>query len=385
MYCVIQFYVQLRKVLGNHSPFLKVLSIKLVIFLSFWQSFMISILTSSTLHVVSANAKLAYPDIKVGIPSLLLCIEMAIFSILHLFAFPWQEYRNNSGPPVYPGDLPDSSIPELNNLEGLTFGGRLGLAMVALKDAMNPLDLVKGFARGMRWLFVGRKNREIDALYGKNNPNNDNDMTLEPTGLADNGYKGGQGLPIADEFRRSKFGIPNEPIGNGRTEGEEGAGLIAHAQPNPLNPGSRYIPARQRYDSNGQDIDISGTRYESPYDHSPDRLVGINPSPGTVRRQENQMHDGSGGQIGMAVSGEAGPYANQVVPQPYAPQPSQSQIYLDQKRQERAQRPKPSEQWASSQSSRIRQPPPTEDISNPHVHNALWGGEAQRGGDDNRF
>ena len=38
MFCLIQFYIQLRHDLAEHSPFLKVLAIKLVIFLSFWQT-----------------------------------------------------------------------------------------------------------------------------------------------------------------------------------------------------------------------------------------------------------------------------------------------------------------------------------------------------------
>lgn len=38
MYCLIQFYIQLRHDLAEHSPFLKVVAIKLVIFLSFWQT-----------------------------------------------------------------------------------------------------------------------------------------------------------------------------------------------------------------------------------------------------------------------------------------------------------------------------------------------------------
>ena len=305
---------------------------------------------------------------------------MAIFSILHLFAFPWQDYRKGTELSKYPLEPSGGDEPELIDVDGLKFGERLSLAMKALIDAMNPWDLVKGFARGMRWLLVRRKNRENDisykvGSYDMNNPNNVNDMSLEPTGLADNGYKGNQGLPIADEFRRSKFGIPSEPLGRVKAEGEEGAGLIAHAQPNPQNPGSGYIPARQRYDSNGQDISSGGSRYDSPYEGSPDRLIGINPTPGTVRRQE----------IGMAVSGEPGPYESHAVPQPYAPQTAQAQTYLEQKRQERAQRPKPSEQWASTQSSRVRPPPPSEDATNPHVHNALWGSGAQGRNDDNQF
>lgn len=38
MFMVIQFYIQLKTDLAEHKPFLKVLSIKLVIFFSFWQT-----------------------------------------------------------------------------------------------------------------------------------------------------------------------------------------------------------------------------------------------------------------------------------------------------------------------------------------------------------
>lgn len=38
MYCLIQFYVQIKDDIAEHQPFLKILSIKLVIFLCFWQS-----------------------------------------------------------------------------------------------------------------------------------------------------------------------------------------------------------------------------------------------------------------------------------------------------------------------------------------------------------
>lgn len=38
MYCLIQYYIQIKDDIREHSPFLKILSIKLVIFLSFWQS-----------------------------------------------------------------------------------------------------------------------------------------------------------------------------------------------------------------------------------------------------------------------------------------------------------------------------------------------------------
>ena len=356
MYMVIQFYVQLRHDLAPHKPFLKVLAIKLVIFLSFWQSFLISILTSATFKVVEPTAKLAYPDLVVGIPSLLLCIEMAIFAVLHLFAFPYEPYTNSEQPSMFPG----SSIDDI----GPKQGGFLGIK--ALVDAMNPWDLVKGFARGMRWLFIGRKNREADISYKTstldfNNPSNENDMTLEVT-RTDSSYKGSQGLPIAEEFRRSKFGLPGFDS-TGKVD-DEGAGLIAHAQPNPLNSGG-YVPARQRYDANGQDISSGGTAYDSnnPYpETSPDRLVSRNPTPGTVRRYEEKTKSDD---IGMAISQPSDFYESHVVQDPYISSKSQSspQEYLEQKRQMRQQRQaSPSEQWSNS-----RRPVASE------VHNALWG------------
>jgi hypothetical protein len=356
MYCVIQFYYQLRFDLAPHRPFLKVAAIKLVIFLSFWQSFLISILTSSTFNVVKTSTKLAYPDIKIGIPALLICIEMAFFAVLHLFAFSWTPYRKGAVVTEYPLS-PSGSF----NKPGINQGGFLGIK--ALMDAMNPWDLVKGFARGMRWLFVGVKKRENDPSYKPG----ENDLTLESTGGDPNykkTYTGSPNLPIADEFRRSKFGLP----GLDKVEDEQQAGLIAHAQPNPQNPGSgSYIPARQRYDANGQDITHGGAYAEQV---SPDRLIGSNPTPGTVRRQEQANN------IGMAISGppnpEPSPYQSHfreaqsiLVPEPSTPTATDS--YREQLRQARRQEPNPSQQWANSSQSQSQAP--------PEIHNALWGGQ----------
>lgn len=299
MYMVIQFYIQLRVDLASHRPFLKVLAIKLVIFLSFWQSFLISILTSSTFSILSANESLAYPDLKVGIPSLLLCIEMAIFAVLHLFAFSWKPYQTSGVATKYPSSNMDSDHPVYNQ-PGEKQGGFMGFG--AFVDAMNPWDLVKAFARGMRWLFVGRKTRENDISYKA-------DVTLEPQ---DTRYKGADSLPIASEFRRSTFGAMDHhdptdgttsPVG-GHPETEEGAGLIAHAQPNPLNSS----PGKKNYASTPHHYDHDGREYASANDGwggeslDPDHLP-MHPGPGTVRRNEQYQQEPYEGEIGMAYSG----------------------------------------------------------------------------------
>jgi hypothetical protein len=288
MFGLIQFYVQLSEDLSDHRPLLKVLAIKAVIFLSFWQSSVISIVTSSTIHWIEPGSKVAYPDIKVGIPALLLCFEMAIFAVVHLFAFPYSPYTSKSARTAPPKHYPvspasDQPYPVLNEL-GPKQGGFLGF--FAMVDAMNPWDLVKAFARGMRWLFVGVRHREKDISYQKNTefdtPETDNEMTPGAIPKIGRGhaYKNTADLPIAMEFRRSKFGMPTQS-----TVKEEEATLLANAQ----NPGSGYVPARQRYDLNGQDISSGGTSYDSN-SGSPDRLVG-----------GHGIHEQSE-QIGMALS-----------------------------------------------------------------------------------
>jgi hypothetical protein len=354
MFCLIQFYVQLRVDLVQHSPFLKVLAIKLVIFLSFWQSFMISILTSATFNVVKPTDKLAYPDLKVGIPSLLLCIEMAIFAFLHLFAFPWKPYSLNAPPTNYPR-LSSVSGQTAKNIHGEKQGGFLGWK--AFVDAMNPWDLVKAFARSMRWLFVGRRSRETDTSYMQNIAE-DNDMVLEPN---TEGYKQNINLPIADEFRRSRFGIPTSSDGL-RTPGEEGAGLIAHAQTNPLNNSTGYVPARERYDTEGHEIGTPGYEKVRHADSSPERMEGsVTPSP--IRYQPYSQDQN----IGMAM-GEPNPYEGQYSHQQYPPQqyppPTATELYIEQKRQDRRQVFNPSEQWANSSQPRDRDPRDSRDPSN---------------------
>jgi len=153
MYCLIQFYLQIRQHVADHSPFLKILSIKLVIFLSFWQTTVISFLTSS--GALKPGQTVGAKDLKVGIPNLLIAIEMAFFSVLHIWAFPWKPYtidnqESTGDPAVYKGEV-------------VYQGGPMGLK--AFLDAFNPWDMLKATGRGFRWLFVGRKKRLMDTSY----------------------------------------------------------------------------------------------------------------------------------------------------------------------------------------------------------------------------
>lgn len=79
---------------------------------------------------------------------------MFLFAILHFWGFPWNPYK----------------LSEEVRKEGgqQYYGGFMGYK--AFIDAANPWDLMKATARGFRWLFVGRKNREADPSYDMDFP-----------------------------------------------------------------------------------------------------------------------------------------------------------------------------------------------------------------------
>ncbi|KAJ5562807.1 hypothetical protein N7535_002746 [Penicillium sp. DV-2018c] len=210
MYCLIQFYHQTSQDIKQHQPFLKIMSIKLVIFLSFWQSTLISLLVSE--GALKQTDTIALNDLKVGIPELLINIEMAIFSILHLWAFSWKSYRLGN----------QNEVTDFyGNGKSVYQGGRYGVR--ALIDAMNPLDLLKAIGRSARWLFIGRKNRLLDPSYqpqeslGLQPPQEGSELTQHGTA-----YPGG-GAAIS-KGRTGRYGD---------TPQEEADVLLGHAQPNP--------------------------------------------------------------------------------------------------------------------------------------------------------
>ncbi|KAF2763380.1 DUF300-domain-containing protein [Pseudovirgaria hyperparasitica] len=228
MYALIQFYYQLKPDIADHRPLLKILSIKLVIFFSFWQTIVINFLVSSGAWKPSDT--IDYPDIKVGIPSMLLCIEMALFAVLHIWSFSWKEYDLSHKTDDTFTDGTSESAPKSSYQ-----GGPLGIK--ALLDAFNPWDLVKSTGRGFRWLFVGARKRHHDVSYQKGTHlGNLNGSEPQYTGIT----FAGNGEPANSLYHPSNTGYESykEQRTYGGLQGREddNAGLLSHAQAQPTNP-----------------------------------------------------------------------------------------------------------------------------------------------------
>ncbi|KZF22804.1 DUF300-domain-containing protein [Xylona heveae TC161] len=215
MYALIQFYFEIKGEIAEHRPFFKILCIKLVIFFSFWQSILISFLVSS--GAIKPTKRLSLPDINIGMQSLLLCIEMAIFSVMHVYAFTWKHYSSsrNSIAELAPGAGFSGERPQKK-------GGILGI--LAIVDAFNPWDLVKAFSRGVRWVFVGRKRRFLDPSYGAN------------------AHKVGSGSDGALQPGQSYAGGSMPGRYQPEDDGDEDVQLLSQPGPNPIS--GPYIAGR---------------------------------------------------------------------------------------------------------------------------------------------
>ncbi|PWN48143.1 DUF300-domain-containing protein, partial [Violaceomyces palustris] len=90
MYCIIQFYVPIRDRVDPFKPVLKFLAIKSVVFLTFWQDGLLSLLVY--FGAIKESEYWTATEIQVGLNALLTCFEMMLFSFLHIKAFSYLPY-----------------------------------------------------------------------------------------------------------------------------------------------------------------------------------------------------------------------------------------------------------------------------------------------------
>lgn len=253
MYCLIQFYVQLKKDLAPNRPFLKISSIKLVVFFCFWQSWLISLLTAEG-GPIKASEKISTPDWRIGVPSMLVCVEMAIFAILHLWAFPWAPY-----------DLKRRDPSKYRPHEQARYAHGV---FRALLSALNPWDIVKAIGRGTRWLVIGARKRTSDPSY----------QSKFETSEASSYRAGRFNHNSSDENVATE--LPMVVTGKGGSADSDTATLLSNAQANPYvsqdagqaqlygssartgGDGFSYPPSPQ-YDEHGLNVHSTGRPFET--------------------------------------------------------------------------------------------------------------------------
>jgi hypothetical protein len=185
----------------------------------------ISFLASSS-GPLKPTKKISYPDIYIGIPSWLLCIEMAFFAILHVFAFPWKPYSLIHGAAAYtssgnsledgaPATLPTSS----RRYRGFWY---------AIADSFNPWDVVKASSRGLRWMFVRYKHRHTDSSYER--PAAAYKLGISTGEIGNGGVAPGMTVPVTAGLHQTHSNTSTLPTATGpynaMTTEDDRAGLL---------------------------------------------------------------------------------------------------------------------------------------------------------------
>lgn len=87
LYVIVLFEQSASELLHPYRPLLKFLSVKIVIFLAFWQSVGISFMVE--LGWITSYGCWTPGDVSIGLQNFLICFEMFFIALMHIVAFPY--------------------------------------------------------------------------------------------------------------------------------------------------------------------------------------------------------------------------------------------------------------------------------------------------------
>ncbi|CAM8971816.1 unnamed protein product [Rhodiola kirilowii] len=90
LYCLVQFYTATKEELHHIKPLAKFLTFKSIVFLTWWQGVAIALLYALGLFKSPIAQALQF---KSTLQDFIICIEMGIASIVHLYVFPAKPYK----------------------------------------------------------------------------------------------------------------------------------------------------------------------------------------------------------------------------------------------------------------------------------------------------
>lgn len=145
---VVRFFMQLRTKLSHHQPLAKFFAFKLVVTLTFLENIIFWILKDT--GALNPTATLTDADMRIGIPSMLICIEMLPLAAFFHYAYSHRPYVIGGGNTRRPlaGDL--------EAYEPQTYSGGPG-GVWALVEMWNPMEIVEAIVFGLKMKAEERK------------------------------------------------------------------------------------------------------------------------------------------------------------------------------------------------------------------------------------
>eukprot|EP00004_Rigifila_ramosa_P004783 TRINITY_DN1525_c0_g1_i1.p1 TRINITY_DN1525_c0_g1~~TRINITY_DN1525_c0_g1_i1.p1 ORF type:complete len:622 (-),score=145.96 TRINITY_DN1525_c0_g1_i1:409-2253(-) len=92
LYCLVMYYLAVKDVLGDYRPGYKFLCIKGVVFVTWWQGVGISGLVY--IGTIEASKTYTVEGVAKGLQAFAVCFEMMVAALIHIYAFPSQEYAH---------------------------------------------------------------------------------------------------------------------------------------------------------------------------------------------------------------------------------------------------------------------------------------------------
>uniref|UniRef100_A0A2I3G6A3 Transmembrane protein 184A n=1 Tax=Nomascus leucogenys TaxID=61853 RepID=A0A2I3G6A3_NOMLE len=108
LYALFLFYFTTRELLRPFQPVLKFLTIKAVIFLSFWQGLLLAVLERCGVIPeveTSGGNRLGAGTLAAGYQNFIICVEMLFASVALRYAFPCQVYAEKENSPAPPAPM----------------------------------------------------------------------------------------------------------------------------------------------------------------------------------------------------------------------------------------------------------------------------------------
>ncbi|KAJ5399930.1 hypothetical protein N7465_010419 [Penicillium sp. CMV-2018d] len=140
---IIQFYVNMKGYMKEHHPLTKLLAFKLIVGLVILEKILFLILEGT--DVLQESGTLTYVDVMMGLPEMIICVQMVPLSLLVLYAYPTKPYEiPQTSLPLRPqeyqalgSDGDEETL--MNGFQKRYQGGWLGLH--AWAAYLNPLGL----------------------------------------------------------------------------------------------------------------------------------------------------------------------------------------------------------------------------------------------------
>lgn len=98
LYGLVVFYVLCKDELKGRKPLAKFMGIKMIVFFTFYQAWLFGILQSH--GVIKGTAYWTATNVAEGLSALCTCVEMLVFSLYMLWAYPYKEYTNLAIQPI---------------------------------------------------------------------------------------------------------------------------------------------------------------------------------------------------------------------------------------------------------------------------------------------